>query len=404
MKHALNEYNSMLSSVESPAYLLSESALRKNCEVLSTLSKETGAKIVLAQKALAQPELYPILGEYLAGACASGPWEARLAKEFFPDQAHILTCAPAYSDQDIEELLPISNHLDFNSLSQWLRFKDRCLTHQAENPEQDLKFGLRINPEASTTDNPLYDPCAPGSRLGITADELSKASEQDLEGLEGLHFHTLCEQNASDLETTLQLVEAKFGYLLQRPTFKYLNLGGGHWITKPFYNLNKLKQLIQHLQETYQVEVWLEPGEAVAIHSGVLMASVLDISDNNEVSNVLLDISATAHMPDVLEMPYRPDVFDIKGNSTQTASQDRPSYRLGGNTCLASDVIGDYSFNTPLSIGDKIIFDDMAHYTMVKTSFFNGVKHPNIILIKEDGSIETLRQFDYADYLFFKKN
>jgi len=397
MDSLINDLNFDFSQLSKAAYILSEKALRRNGEILKNVASETGARIVLAQKAIAQPQLYPLFGEYLSGACASGPWEAQLAREYFPKDAHILTCAPAYSEQDIETLLPISNHLDFNSVSQWKQFRERCLDFQASHPEQALQFGLRINPEHSTGDNPLYDPCVAGSRLGATADQVKSLSEDELRGIEGLHFHTLCEQNSDDLETTVQAVEEKFGWLLQKPEIQYLNLGGGHWITKPFYDVEKLKQVIQHLQKTYQLEVWLEPGEAVAIHTGVLVAQVLDLIPSEGATNAVLNISATAHMPDVLEMPYRPDVMDVKGRMAKETGKHL--YRLGGSTCLASDVIGEYAFEEPLSVGDHLIFDDMAHYTMVKTTMFNGVQHPDIFLLQEEGGLTKLKEFGFSDYL-----
>ena len=383
---------------EAPAYLLDERALRENGEVLRTLASESGAKIVLAQKAFAQPQLYPLLGEYLAGACASGVWEARLAKEYFPAGAEVITCAPAYRDQEIEELLQLSDHLDFNSLSQWERFREQCLTYQRAHG--GTKFGLRINPEHSTGTVPRYDPCAVGSRLGVSLAQIKDA--QQLQGISGLHFHTLCEQGFEDLEATVAVVEERFGTFLKSEEITYLNLGGGHWITKPNYDRVGLVRLIQRLSREYQVEVYLEPGEAVAIHSGVLVATVLDLVENGEVCNAILDVSATAHMPDVLEMPYRPEVY--RADTQELAgTQGEYCYRLAGNSCLAGDQIGDYSFAEPLQVGDRLLFNDMAHYTMVKTTFFNGVRHPEIALLTTDGERQVLRQFSYDDYLALKQ-
>jgi carboxynorspermidine decarboxylase len=270
--------------------------------------------------------------------------------------------------------------------------------------------GLRINPEHSTGRTPIYDPCVPGSRLGITADQLEGA---DLTGLSGLHFHTLCEQDSPDLESTLKAVDEKFGHLLRSPQFTYLNMGGGHWITKPSYHRELLIRLVREAQEKYDIEVWLEPGEAVAIHTGVLRAKVMDVFSSAGHQLAILDVSATAHMPDVIEMPYRPDVFlvgkssseqqpavTLEGESYHLAT-DEPSdhtYRLGGPTCLAGDVVGDYTFPRPLIPGDILVFDDMAHYTMVKTTTFNGVKHPPIALLHPDGRVETVREFEYTDF------
>ena len=401
MQHALHGQEVFLEGLESPAYVLSEESLERNAKTLAAVAEHSGAKIVLAQKAFAQPQLYSLLGKYLAGACASGPWEAQLAREYFQKEAHVLTCAPAYSEADIEVLLPISNHLDFNSIEQWLRFKEGCLEFQKNHPDQDLQFGLRVNPEYSTGENTLYDPCVAGSRLGATIEQIENAGEIALEGLSGLHFHTLCEQNSDDLEATVAALEEKYGEILKRPEITYLNLGGGHWITKPFYDQEKLIRIVKHLRETYDLEIWLEPGEAVVIHSGVLLASVFDIVKNGEVTNVILDVSATAHMPDVLEMPYRPDVFTLKGE--KATESGNYLYRLGGCTCLASDVVGDYAFNQSLEVGDKLIFDDMAHYTMVKSTFFNGVQHPSIQLLTKSREVQCLREFSFEDYLRLKK-
>lgn len=399
-----------VTEVQSPSFLISEEQLIRNGEILHDVAERSKAKVVLAQKAFAQPQLYPLLSRYLDGACASGPWEAKLAKEHFAAGKEVITCSPAYTEDDIEALLPITNHLDFNSLSQWEQFRERCLSYRLEH-NSALEFGLRINPECSTGETPLYDPCATGSRLGVLASQLKefdefkdKASLEGtlLEGISGLHFHTLCEQGVDDLQKTVEAVEQSFGWLLSRPEINYLNLGGGHWITKPDYDCDCLVELVRRLSEQYSLQIWLEPGEAVAIHSGVLVSSVLDLVENGEVTNVILDISATAHMPDVLEMPYRPEVFLTDGDSGENPHKKEYTYRLTGNTCLAGDVIGDYSFSQQLRVGDRIIFDDMAHYTTVKSTFFNGVKHPSIQLIKKDGSVECLRQFEYDDFFRLK--
>ena len=380
-------------SFQKAAYLIDEGELEKNCAQLQRIAQESGAKIVLAQKAFATPQIYPLIGRYLDGACASGVWEARLAREYFPAGAEVITCAPAYSDEDIEELLPLSDHLDFNSLSQWRRYRTRCLEYDGE-----VLFGLRINPEYSTGETELYDPCAPGSRLGTPLSDLLSCDASELEGLSGLHFHTLCEQGVEDLEKTLEVVEQKCASLLHR--MKYLNLGGGHWITKPGYGVDRLITLIRRLRETYDIEVYLEPGEAVAIHSGVLVARVLDIHQNGCVKNALLDVSATAHMPDVLEMPYRPDVYDVRdGREAQETGEYE--YRLTGCTCLAGDQIGDYAFAQPLSVGDLVLFNDMAHYTLVKTTFFNGVKHPDIYVLREEECL-LMKEYSYRDYRALK--
>lgn len=377
----------------SPCYLLSEGQIEENCRLLREVADASGARVVIAQKAFAQPQLYPLIGSYLHGACASGLWEARLAREYLPPEAEILTCSPAYRAEEVSELLPLTDHLDFNSLSQWQTFKEECLEYQRDSKRQ-IQFGLRINPEHSTGETSLYDPCAPGSRLGVTRAELENASPIALEGLSGLHFHTLCEQPLEDLAETLAVVEKHVLPLF--PNLSYLNLGGGHWITKDGYDREGLIFLLKRLREHYQLQVYLEPGEAVVIHSGALIGTVLDIHVNGDVQNAILDLSATAHMPDVLEMPYRPDVYLLSGE--KGTEEGTNLYRLGGNTCLAGDVIGDYAFTRPLKTGERLLFNDMAHYTMVKTTFFNGVPHPEITLLEKDGTIKTLRSFSYEDF------
>eukprot|EP00903_Cladosiphon_okamuranus_P004202 g4200.t1 len=397
-------------------FLISIPALRQNAAILREVADSAGCKIVLAQKGFSCWKAYPYISGILDGCCASGLWEAMLARDFF--RKHIVTYSPAYDEEEIAQLLEFTHHLDFNSLSQWYRFRETILAHPRFK-SGELQCGLRINPEHSTGETAIYDPCVPGSRLGITADQLRDA---DLSGLSGLHFHTLCEQNSPDLQSTLEAVHEKFGHLLARPQFTYLNMGGGHWITKPFYDRDLLIKLVQDTSERYGLEVWLEPGEAAAIHSGVLRAKVMDVFESAGHKLAILDISATAHMPDVIEMPYRPDVFLVdhspaddsrtpavvlEGENYHLAGtpdealppgSDPHIYRLGGPTCLAGDIVGDYSFPRPLTAGDILVFDDMAHYTMVKTTTFNGVRHPSIALLHEDGRIETIRQFTYEDF------
>ena len=397
-------------------FLISIEALQNNSRILRETADAAGCKVVLAQKGFSCWKAYPYISGDLDGCCASGLWEAMLARDHFGK--HIVTYSPAYDEADIAELLEFTHHLDFNSLSQWFRFRETIFAHP-RFISGELQCGLRINPEHSTGQTPIYDPCVPGSRLGITADQLEGA---DLLGLSGLHFHTLCEQDSPDLESTLKAVDKKFGHLLRMPQFTYLNMGGGHWITKPFYDRDLLIRLVREVREKYNVEVWLEPGEAAAIHSGVLRATVMDVFESAGHRLAILDVSATAHMPDVIEMPYRPEVFlvdpspsepcpppavmldgenyHLAGNPEEPHFTETPGHihRLGGPTCLAGDVIGDYSFPRALRIGDMLVFDDMAHYTMVKTTTFNGVKHPPIALLHPDGRIETVREFSYADF------
>ncbi len=404
-----------LSTCASTMFVISIAALKRNTAILRDVKQAAGCHLVLALKGFSCWKAFPYLRDDLDGCCASGLWEALLARDYF--QKHVVTYSPAYDEADIEVLCEFTDHLDFNSLSQWFRFRERVMAHPRFKSGEML-CGLRVNPECSTGETPIYDPCVPGSRLGITADQLEGA---DLTGLSGLHFHTLCEQGAEDLETTLAAVEEKFGHLLRLPQFTYLNMGGGHWITKPFYDRDRLVRVVGETREKYSVDVWLEPGEAIAIHTGVLRATVMDVFESAGHRLAILSISATAHMPDVIEMPYRPDVFLVEkseaadqrpekspavvfaGESYHLAGdpanpQSHFTYRLGGPTCLAGDVVGDFSFPRELKVGDTLVFDDMAHYTMVKTTTFNGVKHPAIALQHEDGEIEVIREFGYPDF------
>lgn len=392
------------------SYVISIAALKRNAALLRAVKEAAGCKLVLALKGFSCWKAFPYIRDDLDGCCASGLWEARLAREHFGKS--VVTYSPGYTPSEIEALLEFTTHLDFNSLSQWLRFRETVMAHPRFR-SGELHCGLRINPQHSTGSTPLYDPCVPGSRLGITADQLEGA---DLAGLSGLHFHTLCEQGADDLESTLAAVDEKFGHLLRSPQFTYLNMGGGHWITKPFYDRELLVKLIRATRERYDLDVWLEPGEAAAIHTGVLRSEVIDVFESAGHRLVILDISATGHMPDVLEMPYRPDVFLAEEGDDSIKQEKAPAvtfagesyhmgtdtgphlHRLGCPTCLAGDVIGDYAFPRELIPGDVLIFDDMAHYTMVKTTTFNGVPHPSIALQHEDGRLETLREFHYEDF------
>lgn len=371
------------------AYVIDLAKVRANLEILAEIRERTGCRIVHALKAFALPQVLPLFRKHLDGCCASGLWEAQLADEFFGGA--LLTCGPAYAAADAT-IFDLSTHVDFNSLSHWHHWRDRVLAHPRYQ-SGSLHCGLRINPRCSTGSTPLYDPCAPGSRLGTPPEQLAEA---DLEGLSGLHFHTLCEQGSEDLASTLEAVHQHFGSLLEREQFRWINLGGGHWITQPDYNRDLLCNLIDQTRARYQLEtIWLEPGEAAVLHAGVLQCTVLDLFQNDDVPVAILDISATAHMPDVLEMPYRPELT-LEGTSATENGEHR--YRLGGNTCLAGDVIGDYAFHRPLQIGDQLEFQDMAQYTMVKSTFFNGVAHPDLVLRHEDGRLETLRRFRYDDF------
>ncbi|MBH93959.1 MULTISPECIES: carboxynorspermidine decarboxylase [Idiomarina] len=364
--------------IPSPCYVLDEKLLRKNLELMQKVQEQSGADIILALKGYAMWSAFPLIRQYLKGCTASSVWEAKLAAEEFSREVHAY--APAYKQEDIDELLPLVNHLSFNSVSQWHKYREQTAA-------VGVSIGLRINPEHQEAETELYDPSAPGSRLGIRASELQ---QQDLTGVEGLHVHNLCECDSFALERTLDAVESRFGEQLKQ--MKWLNLGGGHLMTRQGYDVDHLIKQLKRLRETYDLQVILEPGSAVAWQTGPLVCEVVDIVEN-QGQIALLDISATAHMPDVLEMPYRP-VITGAGLPAEKAF----SYRLGGNSCLAGDVIGEYSFDQPLAVGDRLVFEDMMHYTMVKTSFFNGVQHPAIGILRESGQFDCVRQFSYEDF------
>jgi carboxynorspermidine decarboxylase len=375
--------------MKTPAFIVHEDLIRRNCEILASVKQRTGCKVLLALKGFALWPLFPVIREYLDGVCASSPWEARLGREEFGKEVHAF--AAAYSDADFAELLTLCDEIDFNSFAQFERLgRDGSPSRPSCAPGGRARplFGLRINPECSTQDpaHAIYDPCATGSRLGIRRKDFEG---QDLTGITGLHFHTLCEQNSDDLETTLKAVEEKFGDLL--PQMDWVNFGGGHHITRDDYDLDLLCTLINDFKAKYDLQVILEPGEAVALNAGVLVASVLDIIDNDGAI-ALLDVSCTCHMPDVLEMPYRPEI-----EGAGLPNEKAHTYTLAGMSCLAGDVIDTYSFDAPLQVGDKLYFQDMAHYSMVKTTFFNGIQHPDIAIQRGD-QLEVVRTFGYADY------
>ncbi|EAR09544.1 carboxynorspermidine decarboxylase [Reinekea blandensis] len=373
-----------LSRVPSPCFVVDEVAIERNLKILHDVAEQSGARILGALKAFSMWHFGPLTGQYLSGTCSSGLHEARLAKDYYPGEVHVFSAA--FSQPDLEEILTLADHVVFNSCSQWQRFQPQIQAALAKRPHMD--FGLRINPEHSEGDVPIYDPCAPGSRLGIP---LSELDESALEGISGLHFHTLCEQGFEPLDRTLTVFEEKFGHLFSK--MKWINFGGGHHITAPDYDREALIRRIRAFKEKYNVEVYLEPGEAMAIGSGVLVAEVLDLTFNT-LPQAILDTSATCHMPDTLEMPYRADISNA-GEPGEKAH----TYRLGGLTCLAGDVIGDYSFDQPLEIGQRLIFEDMAHYTMVKTSTFNGTRLPSIAVWNSTtDAFSVVRDFDYDDF------
>jgi len=362
--------------VPTPSYLVYEELLEKNLRILAELAEDTGAKVLLAQKCFSMYHYYPLIGRYLSGTTASGIYEARLSQEEMGKENHVFK--PAYEENEIPRLAAICDHIVFNSFAQWERFGAAARAAGAS-------CGIRINPERSTQEHAIYDPCAPGSRLGV---KIADFRADLLEGIDGLHFHTLCEQGADALAATLEAVEEKFGKYLYR--MKWLNFGGGHHITREGYDIPLLKRLIRHVQDTYDVAVYLEPGEAVALNAGFLVAEVLDVQTDG---NVILNTSAACHMPDVIEMPYRPPVI-----GAGEAGEKAHTYTLAGPTCLAGDTIGTYSFDVPLNVGNRVVFGDMAIYTMVKNNTFNGMPLPNIIAVAPNGDWEIVREFGYDDF------
>lgn len=378
-----------LAQLPTPCYLLDEAQLRRNGEMLLGVQQRTGCRILLAQKAFSNFNCYPLLAPYLAGTEASGSYESRLGKEELPEKENHVFCA-AYREDEFEELLRYADHIVFNSPRQLEKFGPRAKA-------AGKSIGLRINPERSTQEgHEIYDPCAPGSRLGTTRAQWDAAVEQNpaLPGLlDGLHFHTLCEQDSDALAQTLPAVEEKFGDLL--PKMKWLNFGGGHHITRPDYDLKTLEVCVTSMQEKYGVQVYLEPGEAWALNAGYLVTTVLDTLKNGKTNLAILDMSAACHTPDVIEMPYRPPLLNAGEADEKTVT-----YRLGGPTCLAGDVVGDYSFGAPLSEGDRLIFGDMAIYSTCKNNTFNGMPLPDIWALTETGETVRLAHFGYQDFKY----
>ena len=366
-----------IEELQTPCYVIDKRQLEENLKILREVADEAGCKILLAQKAYSCYDTYPLIAKYLDGTTASGLFEARLGYEKMGKENHIFS--PAYKEKEFDEIVQICDHILFNSIAQVNKFKDRL---------QGRSAGLRINPECSTQEgHAIYDPCAPGSRLGVT---IKNFDESALDVIDGLHFHTLCEQNSDDLVKTLLTVEEKFGRYLHR--VKWLNFGGGHHITRKDYDRKILIEQIQRVKKKYGVEVYVEPGEAIALNAGYLVTEVLE-KVNNGITTLILDASAACHMPDVLEMPYRPPLRD------GFLPEEKPfCYRLSSVTCLAGDVIGDYSFEKEVHIGDKLYFEDMAIYSMVKNNTFNGMPLPSIALMDEEGECEVIKEFGYMDF------
>ena len=370
----MNFYN-----LPTPCYVIDEKKLIKNLEILRRVQNNTGCKILLAQKAFSAYWLYPLIGQYLCGTTASGLYEAKLGYEHMGKETHIFS--PAYKEKDFDEICNMCGHIVFNSFSQLEKFKSKCKS-------RGVSMGIRLNPEFSTqSGHEIYDPCAPGSRLGVTAKNFR---EDLLEDIKGFHFHTLCEQNSDDLTATFKAVEEKFGKYLSRA--KWINFGGGHHITREDYDIKALEELIKYTQNKYNVTVYLEPGEAVALNAGYLITEVLE-KVHNGIDILILDASAACHMPDVLEMPYRPPLKEsgLKG-------EKKYDYRLSSCTCLAGDITGDYSFDKEIAVGDKLVFEDMAIYSMVKNNTFNGMPLPSIALMRTDGDCEIIKEFGYEDF------
>jgi carboxynorspermidine decarboxylase len=372
----------MFENVQTPCYIVDEAKIKKNLEILKRVEEESGAHILLAQKAFSMFSLYPLIGQYISGTTASGLYEAKLGYKEMGKENHVY--APAYKPEHMDELVKICDHIIFNSFAQYDKYKD--VVNKA-----GVSAGIRINPMCSTQEgHEIYDPCAFGSRLGVTKENFREDYLFGEGGIEGLHVHTLCEQNSDALVTTFKAVEEQFGEFLYK--VKWLNLGGGHHITRSDYDIKALVELVRYIRSKYDVEVYLEPGEAIALNAGYLVTEVMD-KVKNGMEILILDASAACHMPDVLEMPYRPPLRD-----GYEANEKAYTYRLSSLTCLAGDVIGDYSFEKEKNIGDRLVFEDMAIYSMVKNNTFNGIPLPDILLLKEDGTIEKVKSFGYEDF------
>lgn len=391
--------------IKTPAYIVDERLLEKNLKLLHSVIEETGCKILLAQKGFSMYSVYPLIGRYLTGTTASSLCEARLGREEMGKETHIF--APAYKEEEFEEIKDLCDHVVFNSISQWRKYQGNT---------GKCGCGLRVNPEYAEVEHEIYNPCCAGSRFGITLEELKRAEKEYpnlLDGIEGLHFHAMCEQNSDTLERILNHMEEKFGAYMSLPQIKWVNFGGGHHVTRPDYDVELLIKCINRIKDKYKVQVYLEPGEAVALNTGYLVAQVMDVRDQafvwkkgTQCTNcdgvasedvlmypAILDASAACHMPDVLEMPYRPEII-----GAGKPGEYRYTYRFGGNTCLAGDIIGDYSFEQPLQPGDKLVFCDMAHYSMVKNNTFNGIMLPDILGYNEKQGIYEVKHFGYEDF------
>ncbi|WP_370522079.1 carboxynorspermidine decarboxylase [Helicobacter winghamensis] len=400
----VRNYPQCFKDIPSPCYVLEEEKFEKNLQLLDSVQKRSGAKILLALKGYALWRSFDLAKQYLSGVTASGIYEARLGYEEFGKE--VTAFSPSYKLEEMRELVQISNHIIFNSFIQWQTFKDLIDTQNSLRERKGLakiEVGLRVNPKYSEVTPAIYNPCVEGSRLGITPKEFKKGIKKyGLDGISGLHFHTHCEQNSDALKRTLKHFEKHFGEII--PQMRWINFGGGHHITRKDYDVDLLVKIIKDFKKKYKTEVYLEPGEAVGWQCGFLLGSVIDIVKNG-IDIAILDVSAAAHMPDCLEMPYRPNVRNsylakahFKNEKLRLKGEKSYSYRFGGPTCLAGDVIGDYSFKAPLKIGDRIIFEDMVHYTIVKNNTFNGIPLPSIGVIRKNGSFELFKTYGYEDY------
>ncbi|MBR3520359.1 MAG: carboxynorspermidine decarboxylase [Paludibacteraceae bacterium] len=370
------------SQIPSPAYVVDEVRLRKNLSLIKSVKERSGADIILAFKAFALWKLFPIVREYIPYSTASSLSEARLAYEEMGNYAH--TYSPAYTDEEFAEIASLSSHITFNSIQQYERRKA-----EIEGFDRHISCGIRVNPEISQVETDLYNPCAPGSRLGVTVDQFGGKLP---EGIEGFHCHALCESSSYEFEKLMQAFEEKFAQFL--PQLKWVNFGGGHLMTRKDYDVEHLIKIVQGFRSRYPwLKVILEPGSAFAWQTGELVSTVVDIVENHGIKTAILNVSFACHMPDCLEMPYKPAIL---GATDEV--EGKPTYRMGGNSCLSGDFVGSWSFDHELQVGEKIVFMDMIHYTTVKTTLFNGVSHPSIILWTQDNKMEVLRKFGYEDY------
>ena len=365
--------------IQTPSYIIDEAKIISNLEILKDVAEKSGAKILLAQKAFSAFALYPLIGKYLSGTTASGLYEAKLGYEEMGLENHVFSAA--YREDEFDEILSITDHIVFNSFNQWEKYKEKAINSKKS-------FGIRVNPECSTGSHGIYDPCAVGSRLGVIRSEFPSVFPKEIDGL---HFHTLCQQNSDDLIKTISAFEEKFSEFF--PMLKWVNFGGGHHITREDYDVQALIEAVKRFKQKYNLTVYLEPGEAIALNAGYLVTTILDITSNNGIINAILDASAACHMPDVIEMPYRPPLL----NSGEV-NEKKYNYRLGGPTCLSGDIISDYSFDQELKIGQQLVFEDMAIYSMVKNNTFNGMALPSIALLKTNGEIKIIKTFGYLDF------